>query len=146
MSIVLRYSSAALGILQRPIVACQPRNDRTLIPTPHRDQHLSSPGQLRSQFRGRRPGEIDPDLVHRGHDFRMDARTWIRAGGDRSRFGWVGQQVEPRGGHLRPAGVVNAGEEHGIHDADSSEREATTHIGSHRSCFRMTIAEAGHAD
>ena len=45
----------ALGILQRPIVAFQARNDRTLIPTPHRDQHLGSLGQLRSQLRRRRP-------------------------------------------------------------------------------------------
>src|SRR4029453_10042079 len=35
------------GILQRPVVALQTRDDRTLIDTSHRDQHLHSLRQLR---------------------------------------------------------------------------------------------------
>jgi hypothetical protein len=56
----------------------------------------------------------------------MDPQTWIGAGGNRSRLGGIRQQVEPCGGHLGSAGVVNAGEQHRLHDADSSERGTTT--------------------
>ena len=46
----------AVGILQRSIVTFPTWNDRTLISTSHRNQHMSSPCQLRRrQFRCRCP-------------------------------------------------------------------------------------------
>src|SRR5689334_14313168 len=73
-------------ILERPIVATQTGNDRTLIPASHCDQHLRLLRQRGCQLRGRRSSEVDADLAHRSDNFRMDARTWFRARRDGPRL------------------------------------------------------------
>jgi hypothetical protein len=74
----------AFGILQRPVITCQTRHDWTLIPASHRNQYLSALRQRSRQSRCRGLRQIDAHLPHHGDDFRMDARPWLRAGGDRA--------------------------------------------------------------
>ena len=56
-------SGLALGILQRPVVAPQTGNDRTLIAAPHRDQHLSPLRQLVVSFAVGAPKSMPTSLI-----------------------------------------------------------------------------------
>jgi hypothetical protein len=116
----------ALGVLERPIVAPQTGHHWTLIAATHRDEPFRLPHQFRRQLQRSSPREIGAHLVHRGNDLRMNAWARIGARRDRLSLDRIRQQVEPGRGHLGATGVVNAGEEHRLHDADASERGTTT--------------------
>ena len=69
--------------------------------------------------------EVHADLVHGLRDFRMHTRAGIRTRGDRPGLRSVGEHVEPGGRHLGPAGVMDACEQDGVHEADGSDRRTT---------------------
>jgi len=89
-----------LRILERPVIASQPRHDRALLATPHRDQHLRAAGEIVGQLLRRSIGEIDVDLAHRFQHLRVHARPRIGARRDRARLRRISQRVEPRRRHL----------------------------------------------
>src|SRR5262245_16897891 len=85
--------------------------------------------------------EVEAHFLHHLHDLRMDARAGLRACRDGCRLGWIGEPVEPRRGHLRPARVMNAGEQYRLHGAScpsgnggANQRSASVAAPAPRSC------------
>jgi hypothetical protein len=110
-----------LRVVERPVDAQRAWHYRTLVATPHRDEHLRLIRDLRRQPGHGRIREVDPDLQHRVDDFRMDCGPGIGSGGDRPRLGGIREHVEPGRGHLGSAGIVDAREQHGLHRGQFSD-------------------------
>jgi alpha-galactosidase len=119
----------SLGILERPVVAAEARDDRALLAAAHGDQELRAASELVGQLLRLSLGEVDAHLAHGLQHLGVNFGAGVGAGGEGARPGGVGQRVEPGGRHLRAAGVVNAREDdriHGVHDSSSSERSRST--------------------
>src|SRR5205823_11928900 len=65
----------ALRVLQRPVSLLEAGNDRTALAAAHGDEEARSGRQLSSEEHGLGPREVDPDLLHRLQDLRVDARA-----------------------------------------------------------------------
>src|SRR5215471_4978849 len=119
-------------ILERPVLSLQTGNDRALLAASHGDQHVGAARQLVGELLRRLAGQVDPDFAHRREDLGVDAHSGVGTGGDGARLRAVRERVEPCSGHLRSAGVVDAGENDGLHGRSS--------LGAARSTTRSATA------
>jgi len=112
----------APGILYRPIIPFQARHDRTGFSAAHGDEQGGRACQRRGQLARARTRQIEANFAHGIDHLGMDTLAWMGAGGDGPRQCRVGELVENRGGHLGPAGVVNAGKQNQLHDVLAAEK------------------------
>ena len=79
----------ALGVLEWPIVAFEPRNVRALVAAPHRHQEERAGCELLGQLLRPPCRHVDADLAHDVDDLWMHAVPGLGAGRHRFHFCWI---------------------------------------------------------
>jgi hypothetical protein len=114
----------ALGVEERPVLAAEAGNVGALVATAHGEEHGGGARELLGELLRRCVGEVDADLAHDVDHAGMDPLGGLGACRDSARQGRVGQLIEEGSGHLRAAGVVDAGEDVGSHQLGSAVEQA----------------------
>ncbi len=110
----LTCRSRFFGVAQRPVITLEAGNIRALVATAHRYQQLRVMRQLFRQSLRFGGTEINSHLAHDGYDFGMHPLARCRPGRYGFLFRAIGEVVEEGRRHLRPPGVVNAGEDYSV--------------------------------
>ncbi len=109
------FGGASFGVGEGPVVAEEAGDVRAVVSAAHGDEEVGVLGEFGGELAGVGAGEVEADLLHDGEDFGVDAGAGVGSGGDGVSPGGVGELIEEGGGHLGAAGVVDAGEDHGVH-------------------------------
>jgi hypothetical protein len=104
-----------LRIGERPVFATKVGEVGAGFSAAHGDEQGGIAGEVVGEELGVGGGEVDADFAHGVDDDGVDVRAGVGAGGDGAGLGGVGELGEEGGGHLGAAGVVDAGEDIGLH-------------------------------
>jgi len=99
---------ATLGIGKTPVFAPETGDERARFAAAHGDEEIRAAREVIAETLRPRVREVEVDLTHHRDDFEMNLLGGLRARGDGTRAGRVGEVVEERRRHLRAAGVVDA--------------------------------------
>ena len=109
------FDRPTLGIVQRPVVLLEARDEWTFVAAAHRDQERRSLCELAGEALRSIPPDLQARFAHHIDNDRVHLFARIGAGRCSNRARRFGNLVKERGGHLRPAGVVHAREDHAFH-------------------------------
>jgi hypothetical protein len=118
------FQRTRFGVRQRPVTAAQAWDIRTLVTTPHRDEHLRSFGELCRKLLRLRIGQVNINLVHYVHHDRVDTVTGLSASGDAAGFRWVCNLIEKGGRHLGSPSIMDTGKDIGLQSFSSLRANA----------------------
>ena len=109
-----------LGVWQGPVFAAQVGDVGAGFAATHGDEQGGVAGQVVGEELGVGGREVDACFAHGFDDDGMDVGARVGAGGEGAGLRGIGELVEEGGGHLGSAGVVNAGEDVGLHNVRSN--------------------------
>jgi hypothetical protein len=99
------------------------RERKGLLSTAHGHEHIRVAGKLLSQHLRPYSTQINPHLFHHLQHLGVDALRRLGAGRSSLCFFGIGQMVEERRRHLRPAGIVHAGKDYFENDSTSQPQK-----------------------
>src|SRR6185295_4414588 len=104
-----------LGILEGPILAPDLGDHRADGPTAHGDQVVHVGGHRRRDDLGLHVRQVDAQFLHHLDHLGVDPRPGLRPRGNPPGLRRVGDRIEEGRRHLGSAGIMDAGEEEGLH-------------------------------